>query len=118
MNKLILILIPIAASNIFGLARYLLIQLGVVADIDRVWRIAPLVLAIFLSAMLAKTKSFNLGCVSIVILAIGAISSLAGIWLGLKVGSNIAVGLGIFWLLAFSIGAYKLPSKYMMAQNA
>lgn len=117
MSKLILILIPIAASNIFGIAKYMLIQIGMVEDIDRLWRGVPLILGIILSVLLTKAKSIVVGVVSMSVLVIGAVCSLFGMWLGLKLGSNIAVALGLFWLLAFSAAAYGLPSKYMVRHN-
>lgn len=118
MNKLILFLIPIAASNSFGFVRYLLVQFGFASDVDRLWRSVPFILAIILVLALARTRNIYLGWISIVVLSIGAISSIGGIWLGLQVGSNMAVGFGVLWLLGFSFGAYQLPTAYMMPRNA
>ena len=118
MKIVILLLIPIAASNTFGFIRYLLVGVTGFEGIGSLWRMFPFFIAIVLAYLIAKTRSATLAYLGIAILVGGVFASLGGILAGWRTDSVIAMALGGLWLCVFSLSAYRLPSCYIGERGA
>ena len=115
MRWILFFLVPIAASNTFGALNFILNQEGVILDYPHVLRIL-FFLGALVTVVFAIRQSITATVIGLLILALGILSSSWGLYKGIDVGSNIAIGLAAIWFILFSF-AVKLLVQYGKVKN-